>query len=166
MNEHFSQRASEIIKKIKYVTIATVTPDGHPWNSPVYAAYDTDLNFYWFSDKDSRHSTNVRASGEAFLVIYDSTVPEGTGEGVYLQVSVRELSGEAEVMAAKAVCDQRVGKSKDRDITPYTGNAPIRAYKATPVKIWMNSDAKNPDGSYLKDIRAELDLTALKAILS
>ncbi len=60
MSEHHNKRAAEIIKDIKYITIASVSDDGQPWNTPVYSAFDKDLNFYWFSDKNSQHSQNVR----------------------------------------------------------------------------------------------------------
>jgi hypothetical protein len=42
-----SRRAKEIIAKIEYVTIASVTNEGLPWNSPVFTAYDEGYNFYW-----------------------------------------------------------------------------------------------------------------------
>lgn len=165
MDDRLAKLAAEIIKEIKYVTIASVCADGKPWNSPVYSSFDNDLNFYWFSDKDSQHSTNVRATGEAFLVIYNSTVPEGTGKGVYLQCKVRELTDENEVMAAKQVCDSRIGKTKDHDFSKYSGDAPLRGYQATPYKTWMNSDEVDTEGQYIKDIRVEIALESLKGLL-
>jgi hypothetical protein len=42
-----SRRAKEIIEKIQYATIASVTEHGMPWNSPVFTAYDKNFNFYW-----------------------------------------------------------------------------------------------------------------------
>jgi general stress protein 26 len=77
--------AKEIIEKIQYITIATVSKDGEPWNTPVYSAYDEDYNFYWISWKENQHSKNIAENNQVFSVIYDSTVPEGTGEGVYIR---------------------------------------------------------------------------------
>ena len=37
--------AVTIIKNIEYINIASITPEGLPWNSPVYTAFDKDLNF-------------------------------------------------------------------------------------------------------------------------
>lgn len=95
------KRAAEIIKQIQYTTLATVTPEGLPWNSPVARVYDKDLNFYWFSDKEGQHSKNVRHNGQVFIVVYDSTVPWGEGEGVYFQADVVELSDPEEIRAAR-----------------------------------------------------------------
>lgn len=44
MNDQLSQRAKEIIENILYITVATCSKDGQPWNTPVYCAYDEDYN--------------------------------------------------------------------------------------------------------------------------
>ena len=83
MSDIHNKKAVEIIKKIIYITLATVTKDGQPWNSPLYSAYGKNLNFYWSSDRKSVHSSNIKTNNKVFCVIYDSTMKEGTGEGVY-----------------------------------------------------------------------------------
>lgn len=165
MSQPSLERAAEIINQIQYITIASVSADGKPWNSPVYSAFDKDLNFYWASDKDSQHSTNLLANGEAFIVIYDSTVPEGTGKGVYIQARVRMLTDEAEALAALRVLDARVGKIKERDFQKFSSEAPLRVFQATPEKIWMNADAKDENNNYIKDTRVELPLPSLKQLI-
>jgi uncharacterized protein YhbP (UPF0306 family) len=86
MQEELAKRAKEIIEKIIYITLASVTPKGKPWNSPLYSAYDKDTYaFYWVSPRATQHSNNIAENQNVFLTIYDSTVPEGTGEGVYIQ---------------------------------------------------------------------------------
>lgn len=45
------ERAVKVIKKIEYINIASITPEGLPWNTPVYTAFDKNLNFYWMSWK-------------------------------------------------------------------------------------------------------------------
>ena len=160
MSEYHQKRAVEIIKTIQYATLATVTPEGQPWNSPVKHEYDKDLNIYWFSDKEGQHSKNIRANGQAFIVIYDSTVPEGKGEGVYIQASVTELSDPEEIRMVR-----QIKKGKDLDAPDdFMGHAIRRVYKATPQKVWMN-DAEIKDGKFIKDFRVELDLQQLTQAL-
>jgi uncharacterized protein YhbP (UPF0306 family) len=158
MSDSHDKRAAEIVKKIKYITIASVSEGGEPWNSPVYSAYDDRLNFYWFSDKNSQHSQNVRATKKVFLVIYDSTVPEGTGEGVYIQAEVEELNEEVQVLNALKILDTRVGKTKKRNFDDYSGAALLRGYKAAPSLLWMNDDDEDEHGSYIRDIRVEISI--------
>jgi hypothetical protein len=137
-DRHFTS-AVEILKKIHYITLATVCTDGSPWNSPVSASYDRELNFVWGSTEGSIHSQNIRRDSRAFVVVYDSTAPEGMGEGVYMTGMVAELDNE---------------------------NEDIKKYCFTPSKVWINDEAKNVDGSYKNDIRIELDLEKLRKFLS
>src|SRR3989344_4621199 len=98
-------KAKDIISKILYITIATSSKDGTPWNSPVYSAYDEDYNFFWASDQNGQHSKNIKENDQVFIVIYDSTVPEGTGEGVYIQAKAHALTDEKEILKALEVLD-------------------------------------------------------------
>lgn len=66
MNDQYSKRVKKILQTIKYATIATASKNGKPWNSPVAHIYDDQLNIYWFSDKESQHSQNVRKNENVF----------------------------------------------------------------------------------------------------
>src|SRR5260370_537682 len=91
MKSKYAEKAKKIIKKILYITIATASKNGTPWNSPVYSAFDDKYNFFWASDQNGQHSKNIAENNKVFLVIYDSTVPEATGEGVYIQAKAYKL---------------------------------------------------------------------------
>ena len=150
-----AQRAREIIEAIHYSTIASISDDGLPWNAPVFSAYGKDDNFYWGSHKDSQHSKNIRFNKNIFLVIYDSTVPAGKGEGVYIRAAAKELEDPQEIEFAHRLLTER-------HIAPYwkleevQGGGPIRLYKAVPEKFWMNADGEK-DGHYI-DVRVEVRL--------
>lgn len=157
MEDKFVQRTKDIIFKILYITIATSTKDGKPWNSPVYSAFDEEYNFFWASDQNGQHSKNIRENNNVFIVIYDSTAPEGTGEGVYIQAKAYELTDEAEITHALKHLDERVGK-KPHSPNGFLGGMPRRVYKAVPKKVWVNDDG-DVNGNYI-DIRIEVDLFA------
>lgn len=136
-------KAKEIISKILYITIATSTKDGTPWNSPVYSAYDENYNFYWASDQNGQHSKNIRENNKVFIVIYDSTVPEGTGEGVYIQAKAHALTDENQIHEALGYLYRRKGQDlHKRDAKEFLGDYPRRIYKAVPEKVWMNGEGK------------------------
>ena len=82
MNEKLIARVREILSRIMYLTIATVSKDGEPWNTPVYSSFDEQFNFFWVSSPLAKHSKNIKENNNVFLVVYDSTTPEGTGGGV------------------------------------------------------------------------------------
>lgn len=139
MEQRHLESAVKILKKIQYITIATVCPDGSPWNTPVAPTFDKDLVFRWGSNENSVHSQNIRNEKRVFVVIYDSTVPEGVGEGVYMK-------GEAE------------------ELDEFEGV--LRMYRFSPHQVWINDEEKNPDGSFKNDIRVELPIEELKKLLN
>ena len=155
MEEKFLNRAKSIIEKILYITIATASKDGQPWNSPVYSAYDDNYNFFWASDQKGQHSKNIRENNNIFIVIYDSTVPEGAGEGVYIKAKAHELTDEKEIAHALSCLDGRVGK-KSHSPQQFMKDMPRRVYKAVPEKAWVN-DEGDINGNYI-DIRIKVDL--------
>jgi nitroimidazol reductase NimA-like FMN-containing flavoprotein (pyridoxamine 5'-phosphate oxidase superfamily) len=145
--------AKEIIKSIHYITIATVSEDGQPWNSPVSAYYDKEFNFYWASYTENQHSKNIRENPRVFIVIYDSTAPEGTGEGLYMLAKAYQLNELSEVEDA---LNYRPESKKPREAKEYLGEYPRRMYKAVPEKFWINGDGEI-DGNYI-DVRFEVSL--------
>jgi hypothetical protein len=142
---------------ILYATVATCSPEGDPWNSPVYSAYD-GVNIYWTSGVDAVHSRNIRANGRAFIVFYDSTVPEGVGQGLYLRCSATELDHPADVADGRAALTRRV-QSGDRPPEDFLGTSPRRVYRAVPHEAWV--DHREPVGGHQVDVRIPVDLKAL-----
>lgn len=114
--DKYLTRAKKIISNILYITIATSSKDGTPWNSPVYSAFDEGYNFFWASDQKGQHSKNIAENNKVFIVIYDSTVPEGTGEGVYLQAKAYMLTDPKDIEHALNYLDGRVNKKKDKKL--------------------------------------------------
>lgn len=149
-----SKRAKEIIQKIEYATVASVTPEGMPWNSPVFTAYDQDYNFYWGTNEDSQKAKNIAANPNVFLIIYDSTAPSGTGDGVYIKATAEQITSPAEIKRVFDLLDTR----HTRPFWDFAAisKGPIRLYKATPGEVWVN-DAGSKDGFYV-DTRTEITL--------
>lgn len=159
MKDSRLKQTQNIIMKILYIAIATSSKDGRPWNSPVYCAFDKNYNFYWASWRENQHSKNIRENNQVFLVIYDSTVPEGTGKGVYIQAKAYELDREKEIEHSISYLDGRIKKKGRHKASQFVGSMQRRIYKAVPEKIWIN-DEGNINGEYI-DRREEVDLTKL-----
>lgn len=156
------EKSKEIIKEIEYINIASITPEGLPWNSPVYCSFDEELNFYWLSWKENQHSKNVRNNPNVFVTIYDSTVPANTGVGVYFQGKASELSNPLEMITALK-CVYSRSKHKIRDVAMFLTTYPRRIYKFVPEKVWINGTGHIEDNPI--DTRTELDLEELKKLL-
>ena len=119
-------------KTFLYITIASVDSDGNPWNSPVFSAHDSEYNFYWGSHKGSQHSKNIAENQNVFLVIYDSTIPAGEGEGVYIKAEAIQIP------VTKELYELLRTRHQPADFWEYeqlSAEAPISLYKAIPKQI-------------------------------
>ena len=83
--------ARKIVDERLYMVLATADRTGQPWASPVYFAHHEYRDFFWISEPDATHSINLRDRREVGIVIFDSTVPINTGQGLYVLGVAREL---------------------------------------------------------------------------
>ncbi|MDP3965092.1 MAG: pyridoxamine 5'-phosphate oxidase family protein [bacterium] len=159
MNQ-YSTKAREILEQNFYCTVATASKDGVPWVSPVFFAYDEQYRIYWVSNKDAKHSLLIRENPRVALVVFNSTAPEGEGDGVYIEAAATELKAAEDVQLAMDVLGRRVSKDEFRvkDKDQVTGNGVWRIYRATPKKTWKLSRGKLIRGQYV-DERVEVQLT-------
>lgn len=156
MKEVYLEKVRNILSTVRYASVATITPEGKPWNTSVAHEIDEQNNIYWFSDKENQHSKNVRNQSVAFIVIYDSTVPDGEGEGVYIEADVEELNNVDEINKIRNAKKKKVVD----DAAEFLGEAVRRCYKATPKRMWVN-DAEMDGEIFIRDYRVEINITEL-----
>ena len=139
--------AREIIDQSMYMVLGTADEAGRPWVSPVYFAAGEYSNFYWVSLPDAQHSRNLAGRPEVSIVVFDSGVPIGTGQGVYMSARAEELEGE-ELERAIEIFSRRGEEHGGRswsadDVRP---PAPHRLYRASVDRHWMlDKDARPGD---------------------
>lgn len=141
--------AKEVISKVSYTTIASISADAEPWNTPVLFATDEQYNFFWTSAVETQHSENIRQNPKVFLVVYDTSVPEGFSHGVYIQANAVELGDSDEIQHAAELVYARKNKTP-RTADEFLEDAPRRMYKAVPERVWINMPVEpqtNPLGS-------------------
>jgi Pyridoxamine 5'-phosphate oxidase len=124
--------AREIIDRSLYMVIATADPSGQPWASPVYFAPSRYRDFFWVSEADATHSLNLRDRREVGIVIFDSAVPIGQGQGVYVLGVARELPAHETADGIEIFSKRSVGHGGSEwsveDVSP---PARHRLYQAT-----------------------------------
>lgn len=148
-----------VIKSVKYMSIATCDENAQPWNTPLFTAYDNKYSFYWVSDKANVHSRNIKQNGKAFVTIYDSTQKIEEVTGVYMKGKACEVSNPIEMLnALKLLLARYDGMPKD--IKHFQGMLPRRIYKFVPEKIWLNLDSEK-DGEYV-DTRIEVPISVVQ----
>jgi pyridoxine/pyridoxamine 5'-phosphate oxidase len=124
--------AREIIDSSQYLTLATADEDGRPWASPVWFAHKGHTRFLWVSKPEARHSRNLSVRPQAGIVIFDSTVPMGHGQAVYLEAAVEQLEGDEEERCIEVF--SRRSEALDGpawSVEDLRAPAPLRLYCAT-----------------------------------
>lgn len=140
-----SQTAREIIDRSLYMVLGTADEAGSPWVSPVYFAVSDYTDFYWVSLPAARHSRNLAARPEVSIVVFDSTVQIGTGQGVYMTARAEELTG-SDLERGIDVFSRR---SLEHGGKPWTADdvrppAPHRLFRASAIQHWTLDPTAKP----------------------
>lgn len=136
-------QAKQILEKIPFMHIASVSDEGMPRNTPVWAAYSKDHTFFWKSSKDSKHSQNIIKNPAVFVVVTEYDIKRG----VYMEGKAYELTDEEEIKEVLELFYKRKGTPVDPP------SSTRRLYKFIPKKFYINTYSKT-DG----DKRIELKL--------
>ena len=136
--------ARTIVDANQYMVLGTVDETGKPWVTPVYFAPAAYREFFWVSDPAARHSRNLQTRGEVGIVIFDSTVPISTGQGVYMSATAQEVAGDKRDEAL-AVFSRRTLSHGGREWTPedVLSPAPRRLYRAVAVEQYVLDEHDN-----------------------
>ena len=151
--------AAQLIRTCPYANIAT-SFDDKPWNTPVFAVADDQLNFYWSSWVKAAHSENLLKNPNVFLTLYDSTRPRGTNnfQCLYLQGTATPVTTHDEIQKAYAL----VYPGEEPQLEQFSPNALKNFYKATPKVAWLNClSERNLTPTKLK-MRVEVSLDDIK----
>jgi uncharacterized protein YhbP (UPF0306 family) len=124
--------ARAFIDSSLYMTLGTADAAGRPWVSPVYYAVADYREFFWVSEAEATHSRNLAARPELAIVIFDSTVPIDTGQGVYMAAVAAEITG-ADLQRGIDLFSRRSQEHGGREWTTddVTPPARLRLYRAT-----------------------------------
>lgn len=130
--------AKAIIDANLYMVLGTADEHGHPWVSPVYYAPVGYRELLWVSRPETLHSRNLVRRPDVSIVIFDSSVPIGTGQGVYMAATAEEVTGDERVAAIDVFSGRSVGHGGRawtlEDVEP---PAEIRLYRATASAHYM-----------------------------
>jgi uncharacterized protein YndB with AHSA1/START domain/uncharacterized protein YhbP (UPF0306 family) len=138
--------ARRIIRTNLYMVLATADEQGRPWASPVYYAPHKYAEFLWVSSPAATHSRNISVRPELGIVIFDSSVRIGTGQGVYMSASAEMVEGPdvaqaIDVYSRRAIEHGGVAWTSD-DVRE---GGPIRLYRATAHEYSVLAKDGRPD---------------------
>ena len=141
-----AKTVSNIIEASRYLVLATADAAGRPWSSPVYFAHIGFSEFFWVSSPDVTHSRNIAVRPEVGIVVFDSQVPIGAGQGVYMSAVAELLEGGQTVQGIEAFSRRSVAHGgrewTSADVRPGAG---LRLYRATAASHWILAKDGRPD---------------------
>jgi hypothetical protein len=130
--------AKAIIDANLYMVLGTADGAGQPWVSPVYYAPAEYREFFWVSRPDAVHSRNLSTREAISIVIFDSSAPIGTGQGVYMTAVARALDADRraagiEIFSRRSLAHGGIEWTIDDVQSP----AELRIYSATAVERFV-----------------------------
>jgi hypothetical protein len=127
-----------------YMTLGTADEAGRPWVSPVYFAPLGYGDLLWVSRPQRRHSLNIAARDLVSIAIFDSSVPIGTGQAVYMTATAREVADDEldqwiDVFSRRSL-EHGGGAFQVADVR---APAPLRLYRAIATEQWVLDSGDN-----------------------
>jgi predicted pyridoxine 5'-phosphate oxidase superfamily flavin-nucleotide-binding protein len=146
MDPELADHVKRVIDANRYMALGTADEAGHPWISPVWFASEDYRNFHWVSSPDAKHSRNLAARPEVAIAIFDSSVPVGGAQAVYMKGVAKELTG-AELGEGLEVFDRASRKDIGRafGLSDVQGSALFRLYRATVSEHWVLIPGRDPE---------------------
>lgn len=138
--------ARVIIDANLYMVLATADDSGRPWASPVYYAVADYREFFWVSSPDATHSRNIAGRPQVGIVVFNSQVPIGTGQGVYMPAMAIQLDGDAMKRGIEVFSRRSVATGgRPWTIADVAAGALLRLYRATASEHSILAKDGKPD---------------------
>ena len=144
--DELSGHARSVIDSNRYMALGTADEAGHPWVSPVWFASEDYRDFHWVSSPDSKHSRNLATRPEVAIAIFDSSVPVGAAQAVYMRGLAKEHTGD-ELEPGLEVFDRvsREDIGREWGLDDVQGSALVRLYRATVSEHWVLISGRDPE---------------------
>lgn len=141
--------ARNIIDSILYMVLGTADEKGRPWASPVYFASENYKEFYWISSPEVQHSRNIAIRPQISIVVFDSRVPVGEGQAVYMSAAAEPVA-DVDLDRCLRIYNGRFQNPAEHGVSETThedvqGPAVYRLYRAIAQEHWVLDPAGHPD---------------------
>lgn len=147
--QNLEEIARSILDSIVYMVLGTADETGHPWVSPVYFASERYKEFYWISSPEVRHSRNIAIRPQISIVVFDSLVPVGSGQAVYMS-AIAEQVPDVDLDRGLRIYNGRFQNPAEHGVSEIAledVQAPglYRLYRAIALEHWVLDPAGHPD---------------------
>jgi hypothetical protein len=155
--EDLEEMARRVLDTNRYMTIASLGEDGRPWATPVYFSPHRYRELYWISEPEAQHSRNIAARPGISVVVFDSSVPIGGAEAVYMRAEAHEVT-EPTAEECEVAFRPRYEGVKAFSPTELRAPARLRLYRANVTQHWVLIRGSDPVWGRGIDSRLEVSL--------
>jgi hypothetical protein len=138
------------------MVLATADADGVPWATPVYFAPSDESHLYWVSSPTTRHSRNLAVRPAVAITVFDSQVPIGAAEAVYVEAVAGPVD-DAELEVLLGMLNSRLPADKALGPDDVRGAGPLRIYGATVSRHYVL--VRGGDTRFDNDLDARMAVT-------
>lgn len=139
------------LKEAKLMQLAT-SIDNQPWVCSVWFAADDNMNIYWFSSINRRHSIELLKNKKVAAAIVFPQTPSDPPRGLQLEGTAKLLTNKSDIAKAISVYKDRIfSESKIKEFAEHK-ERPHKFYKIKPKKYVLFDVVnfpKNPRQEYL-----------------
>ena len=154
--EELHRRAQAGIDANKYLTLATADAAGEPWATPVYFTPDGTRRFLRASSPEAHHSRNIADRPDIALTVFDSSVPVGGAEAIYVRATARLVTSDV-LEESAALYSGRLPELTVFTAADLTDPEPLRLYEAVVQRWWLLIRGRDMHFGSGIDRRVELD---------
>jgi hypothetical protein len=158
-DQDLGARCAELLGTCLYANIATCN-NNQPWNTPVTAIPESELNLYWSSWTRAVHSQNILANPNVFITFYDSTRARGTNNlrCLYLRCEAAVISDRNEARKAHEL----IYPNEEVNLDAFFDSGLKRFYRARPLQAWLNVLSERELQPSTVKMRVEVPLASIR----
>ncbi len=148
-NENLVLIVKAIIDSSLYMVLGTADDEGQPWVTPVYFTASKYKEFYWISSPEAKHSRNLEMHSQISLVIFNSQVPVGEGQAVYMYAAAVEVA-RSDLNTSLSLYNSRIAHDASQGVRMIKSEevqspALYRLYRAVASEYWVLDPGAHPD---------------------
>src|SRR5581483_8516064 len=134
------------LKDVKLMQLAT-TVNKQPWICSVWFCADKDLNIYFFSSINRRHSKEILKNNKVAAAFALPQTPKDKPRGLQLQGTASEVKNKKEISKATILFTKRIFSLNQIQELMNHRQKPHRFYKITPSQYVLFDALNFPDES-------------------
>lgn len=134
----------EYLEKARLMQVVTAK-DNQPWACSVYFAFDDDLNLFWISTPERRHSKEIENNEKVAGTIVLSHTLGDKVRGLQFQGIAKRLTSKEEMQEGMNVYAKRMGMGEEKHTAILEGKNPHVPYKITPTLFVLFDEFNFPD---------------------